>query len=84
MPIIVDEQAAAMDREATAFAMELLMPYDWLMADLQAMDPPLDFEHDDRIAALARRYQVSEQLMLSRIGGLMAEATQRRYRRQKK
>lgn len=67
-----------MDQEANAFAMELLMPYDWLVADLQAMTPPLDYESDKRIAGLAKKYGVSEQLMLVRIAALNSEADARR------
>ena len=72
-----------MEQEANAFAMELLMPYDWLVVDLQAMHPPLDYESDKRIAGLAKKYGVSEQLMLVRIAALNSEADARRRRKPK-
>jgi len=54
------------DSEANYFAMELLMPEDWLRADL-GDKKVFDIESDPAIGILAARYQVSEQLMTLRL-----------------
>lgn len=54
--------------EANAFAMELLMPAAWIRADVPA---PLDpYLQEDRICALAARYDVSEIHMVMRLVAL--------------
>ena len=64
-----DEEA-----EANAFAMELLIPEEWLRRDVAEMTGGrgIDFESDPVIAKLAKRYGVSEQLMTIRIVRLTA------------
>ncbi len=61
-----------MEREANLFAMELLMPYDFIMRDLREMGQ-IDVENDPRIKDLARRYKVTEQLMTMRLAQLMKD-----------
>lgn len=58
-----------MEREANAFAMELLMPEKFLRADIKKLGG-IDIESDKRIAKLAKRYRVSEQLMSFRLAQL--------------
>jgi Zn-dependent peptidase ImmA (M78 family) len=57
------------DDEANAFAMELLMPTEFLLADLKAMGS-FDIEDPKPIRKLAQKYNVSEQAMLIRIARL--------------
>jgi len=52
--------------EANQFAAEILMPVRFLLKDL----PSLDFESDERIAALAKRYGVSQLAMSYRIANV--------------
>jgi len=54
------------EQEANYFAMCLLMPEDWLRADLKGK-MFFDTESDPAISVLAKRYQVSEQLMIIRL-----------------
>ena len=58
-----------MDQEANAFAMELLMPADWLRADIAKLGG-IDIEDDAALAKLAKKYRVSPQVMAIRIGEL--------------
>ncbi len=58
-----------MDQEANAFAMELLMPADWLRADIEKMGG-IDLTDDAALAKLAKKYRVSPQVMAIRIGEL--------------
>ena len=55
--------------EANYFAMCLLIPEQFINADLETKEfaPPFDIENDPRIISLAQRYRVSEQLMLFRL-----------------
>lgn len=55
-----------MDEEANQFAIELLMPRDWVLADLIEMQN-FDIETEPRLILLAKRYQVSLQLMTIRV-----------------
>jgi Zn-dependent peptidase ImmA (M78 family) len=55
-----------MEIEANAFAMELLIPSDWLRADMANLGG-VDMESDHVIADLAKRYGVSRQIMTRRI-----------------
>jgi Zn-dependent peptidase ImmA (M78 family) len=57
-----------MDVEANAFAMELLMPTEWLMRDLGPSG--IDIEDEKRMGALAKRYRVSLPVMIARIAML--------------
>lgn len=50
--------------EANAFAMELLMPFDWVVRDCAG----LDLADDDGVAKLAKRYRVPASVMAIRIG----------------
>ncbi len=58
----------AMNAEANAFAMELLMPFDWIVRDSAG----LDLEDEKRLNALAKRYLVSPVVMAVRIGEVRA------------
>ncbi|MBN9535065.1 MAG: ImmA/IrrE family metallo-endopeptidase [Alphaproteobacteria bacterium] len=67
-----DTQLAYLRRinaEANAFAMELLMPEQFLRDDLKRMGG-VDIEDSKTIAKLAKRYQVSAGAMILRIGQL--------------
>jgi Zn-dependent peptidase ImmA (M78 family) len=61
-----------MEAEATAFAMELLMPTEWLLADLNKHGR-FDIEGDSIVIKLAKKYGVSEQLMTIRIAEVLRE-----------
>ena len=61
---------SVMEIEANAFAFELLMPYDWLIADIQAMGG-LDIEDGVGVKNLAKKYKVTESVMAARIGQIM-------------
>ena len=56
-----------MDDEATAFAMPLLMPAKLIKRDAAGVD----VDDASKIRALAKKYRVSEQSMLIRIGQVM-------------
>lgn len=54
------------EREANLFAMCLLMPKELIDSDLFGQ-PPFDLFEDKRINQLARRYNVTEQMMTIRL-----------------
>jgi Zn-dependent peptidase ImmA (M78 family) len=56
----------SMDQEATAFAMELLMPTKMLRAEL-AKFPPVDIDDVSVMEKLARKFNVSRQVMFLRL-----------------
>jgi len=59
---------AAMEAEANAFAMELLMPFDWVLKDCQGVDVS-----DERaVAKMASKYRVAPTVMAMRIGEVRA------------
>lgn len=60
---------AVMNAEANAFAMELLMPFDWLVRDIQG----LDVSDEVAVGKLAKRYGVSSTVMAMRIGEVRFE-----------
>ena len=64
-----DPMPATMEVEANAFAMELLMPSEWLRADIERMGG-IDIEDDKKLMKLAKKYRVSLQVMAIRIGEL--------------
>ncbi len=55
--------------EANLFAAELLMPVQFLQEDLKRLGE-LDLLHDEKVAKLARLYQVSNQAMAVRLSHL--------------
>jgi Zn-dependent peptidase ImmA (M78 family) len=57
------------EMEANLFAAELLMPIKFLQQDLKRVGE-LDLLHDEKVAQLARLYQVSNQAMAVRLGHL--------------
>lgn len=56
------------EREANQFAMELLMPTEFMRKDLEK---GFDLEDDIAIAKLAKKYRVSQTIMTLRIGQLL-------------
>jgi Zn-dependent peptidase ImmA (M78 family) len=58
------------EAEANEFAMELLMPSDWLLADVRKMGG-FDVCDDDKLAKLAKKYRVPVTLLTLRLGMLM-------------
>ena len=62
---------SVIDAEASLFAMELLMPFDWIVKDIDGC--VIDVEGSPKIKELAKRYQVSEQLMTVRVFDVLAE-----------
>jgi Zn-dependent peptidase ImmA (M78 family) len=68
-----DTQAWTKDREANAFAMELLMPEAWLRRDVSAMGG-IDIDDEKTVAKLAKKYRVSAGVMTLRLGELSAKA----------
>jgi|GEM_PF-6840777 len=65
--------STAMEIEANAFAMELLMPFDWIIRDAVG----IDLTDEAAVAKLAKKYRVPAVTMAVRIGGLRAEVTAR-------
>lgn len=61
---------STIEDEANAFAMELLMPTDWLLADVRTMGG-FDICDDEKIAKLAVKYKVPVTLLTLRLGMLM-------------
>jgi Zn-dependent peptidase ImmA (M78 family) len=61
-PNMSDEQ----EREANIFAMCLLMPEDFIRRDMDGVKE-IDLIEDKRIKALAKRYGVTEQMMVMRL-----------------
>ena len=60
---------AIVDHEANDFALELLMPSDWLLRDAKG----LDLADDAGVLKLARKYRVPVSTLAYRIGQLRAE-----------
>ena len=58
------------ESEANYFAMCLLMPREWLLADLRKLGS-IDVCDDPNIRKLAKKYGVAEQLMAIRIADLL-------------
>jgi Zn-dependent peptidase ImmA (M78 family) len=58
------------EAEANAFAMELLMPTDFLLRDLKQMGG-IDLADDVQVGKLAKKYRVAVSLMAIRIGQLL-------------
>ena len=56
------------EMEANRFAAELLMPIEFLQADLEEQE--FDLAADDQFRALAKRYGVSTQALAIRLNGL--------------
>lgn len=63
---------ADMNAEANAFAMELLMPTAWLLADVHKLGG-VDIEDEKAMARLAKKYRVSTLVMASRLTELRLE-----------
>lgn len=62
------------ETEANAFAMALLMPRKFLLADIRQMGG-VDITDDVQVAKLAKKYKVSVSLMAVRIGQILASDT---------
>lgn len=65
--------ASEMDQEANAFACALLMPRDWLLADIEAMGG-IDCDDNAAVSRLAKKYRVTSAQMILRIGEIMWRA----------
>lgn len=61
---------AAMEAEANAFAMELLMPFDWIKRDAVG----IDLTDEVAVAKLAKKYRVPTVTMAVRIGEVREQA----------
>ena len=61
-----DEQHEVDEKEANLFAINLLMPSEFIATSLEG-GKPLDLCGDTRIKKLAREYGVTEQLMVMRL-----------------
>lgn len=59
-----------MQREANAFALELLVPTLFLRLDLEKLGG-VDIEDERAVERLARRYKVSRQVMTLRLGQML-------------
>ena len=62
--------SAAMEAEANAFAMELLMPFDWIKRDAVG----IDLTDEVAVAKLAKKYRVPTVTMAARIGEVREQA----------
>lgn len=60
---------ANMDAEANAFAMELLMPFDWIVRDATG----LDLCDERSVQKLAKKYRVASTVMAVRVGEVRRE-----------
>lgn len=60
---------ARQETEANAFAMELLMPFDWIVRDCQG----IDLCDERAVEKLARKYGVASTVMAVRIGEIRRE-----------
>lgn len=60
------------EAEANIFAMELLMPTDFLLRDLKQIGG-IDLADDVQITKLAKKYRVAVSLMAIRIGQLLPQ-----------
>jgi len=58
-----------MENEANAFAMELLMPFDWIVRDARG----LDLCDERAVEKLAKKYRVATTVMAVRIGEVRRE-----------
>lgn len=70
----MSRESRRMEAEANAFAMELLMPEEWLRRDIAEMGG-VDVEDDAKVQRLAKRYKVSNSIMAIRIGQLIERDT---------
>lgn len=57
------------DAEANAFAMELLMPFDWIVRDASG----IDLCDERAVEKLAKKYRVAPTVMAVRIGEVRRE-----------
>lgn len=60
---------ARMEAEANAFAMELLMPFDWIVRDASG----IDLCDERAVEKLAKKYRVAPTVMAVRIGEVRRE-----------
>lgn len=68
----IRDDGFSMDKEANDFAMALLMPEEWLRKDLQALrGVDIESDVDGKIQRLAKKYKVSTNIMILRIGQLL-------------
>ena len=63
--------ADRLEIEANAFASELLMPKELLLAEIGGA--PVDVANDEQVEALAKKFRVSVQAMRIRLLGLLSE-----------
>ncbi len=56
------------ERDANTFAMHLLIPEEFLVKELEKLKP-FDIENGYPIKDLARKFKVSESLMIARLAG---------------
>lgn len=63
-------EADAMEREANQFAMELLMPTEFMKIEMAKLGH-FDIEDGKAIEALAKKFKVSVPLMTLRVGQLL-------------
>lgn len=60
----------AREIEANGFAAELLVPLDLLRSDIEAIG--IDIESDEEVTTLAKRYEVSAQMMAIRLSKIIS------------
>lgn len=63
-PEVTPHEMDVMQHEANQFAMELLMPAEWIMRDAAGVD----IADDEAVARLAKKYRVPVTAMAIRIG----------------
>lgn len=69
-PTMDQIEADAMEREANHFAMELLMPTEFMEAEIAKLGR-FDIEDGKAIATLAKKFKVSVPLMTLRVGQML-------------
>jgi len=67
------EDEAKMEDEANEFAMHLLVPTDFLKAELAKLGG-IDIEDEKAVQKLAKKFKVSQQIMTLRLGQLLGSA----------
>lgn len=58
------------EREANVFAMELLMPRDWILRDVETYREQAGNDSERLVEILAKRYEVSAFVMTMRLTSL--------------
>ena len=70
MPKFTHREIYQMDQKANQFAMALLMPAELVKHELERMGG-IDIDDDKSVAALAKKFRVSNNIMAIRLGQIL-------------